>query len=447
MLNRKRPTGAFVARCFVAIFALSLTITGQSRCEDAVDRLKLDRLEAIHQSIERLKAERKSSEVDRPFRDFRANLHVHSAFSHDSRGKIEDIVAAAKRAGTSVLMFNEHPAPHYNFLTDGHQGIRDEVLLVPGAEMKGFLVFPKQDVAPFAEAEKQEFSDIVRGRKGLTFVSHLEERMDWKIQGVTGCEIYNTHADFKEEKRLVSSLKNPLWLIQAKKMFDLYPQEALSALLDYPQDYLRRWDELCMIHPHTGVSANDAHQNVGLILKIAEGNKVRVEDPLEEKLLELDRAIVNAIFPIPENAEIGKELFRLQLDPYERSLRHVGTHLLMRSLREEEVWESLNAGRAYVAFDWMADATGFDYALHTNDQRFEMGSQTTWAKGMTLRGTSPHDVRWRLMRNGQVFKEMMGKQFALEIDQSGNYRVEAWLRLGEYEQIWILSNPIYLSAP
>ncbi len=38
---------------------------------------------------------------------------------------------------------------------------------------------------------------------------------------------------------------------------------------------------------------------------------------------------------------------------------------------------------------------------------------------------STHDVRWRLMRNGQVFKEMMGKQFALEIDQSGNYRVEA----------------------
>ena len=35
---------------------------------------------------------------------------------------------------------------------------------------------------------------------GLVFLSHVEERMDWEIKGMTGTEIYNTHADFSEEE-------------------------------------------------------------------------------------------------------------------------------------------------------------------------------------------------------------------------------------------------------
>src|SRR6185295_1376641 len=141
----------------------------------------------------------------------------------------QEIVTAAKAVGTQVLMFTEHPAETYDFVADGHQGTKDGVLLIPGAEMKGLLVFPQQSVRGTEMAEVQEFSDLVRRRKGLTFLSHLEERMDWQIRGITGCEIYNTHADFKDEKRLVSALKNPLWLFTIAELFRKYPQEAFSA--------------------------------------------------------------------------------------------------------------------------------------------------------------------------------------------------------------------------
>ncbi len=414
------------------------------RSEDAIDRLKMDRLRDQRAAIEALRTSRLESKVDRPYEDYRANLHVHSAYSHDSRGKIEQIVAAAKAAGTQVLMFTEHPAPHYDIFEDGHQGMRDGVLLVPGAEMNGFLVFPKQSPRDFAAAEKQEFSDIVCGRGGLTFISHLEERMDWEINGVTGCEIYNTHADFKNEKRLLSSLKNPLWLLQAKKMFDKYPQEALSALLDYPSDYLQRYDQLCQIHPHTGISANDAHQNVGLIVRLIEGDKVSIEDALDEKLLELDKAVFAAIQAIPDGASVGSELFRMQLDPYENSLKHVGTHLLMKELSSEAVWECLSAGRAFVAFDWMADSNGFDLALVENGSRFEMGSQVKWQQGMKLQAVSPHAVHWKVFRNGEVDYDAQGPRLSWDVSRAGIYRVEAWLDLAGKEQIWILANPIYV---
>src|SRR5262249_22611371 len=136
----------------------------------------------------------------------------------------------------------------------------------------------------------QEFTDLVVGRDGRLFIAHLEERMDWELDNITGVEIYNTHADFKDEKELMAAMRDPLWIFRSAHLFRQYPQAAFSALLDYPADYLKRYDELCQKFPHTGVSANDSHQNVGLKLRMGKDDKIVVEDALQEKLIELDAA-------------------------------------------------------------------------------------------------------------------------------------------------------------
>ena len=241
--------------------------------------------------------------------------------------------------------------------------MRDGVLLIPGAEMKGFLVYPTHSLRGLEGGTPQEFTDLVQGRRGMMFLSHLEERMDWEIQGLTGCEIYNTHADFKEEKALITAMKNPLWLIGAAESIRKYPQESFAALQDPPTDYLRRWDELCLRAPHTGVSANDAHQNVGVVVRMTDKREAQVEDALGEKLVTLDLKSNPTLGLLFKNAQAGEVAFELRLDRYEVSLRHVSTHLLMRDLTRDAVWEALEAGRAYVAFDWMADPKGFDFAL------------------------------------------------------------------------------------
>src|SRR5439155_3529664 len=169
---------------------------------------------------------------------------------------------------------------------------RDGVLLIPGAETHGFLVFPTGSLRGLTPGKPQEFCDLVRGRGGLMFLSHLEERMDWDIRGLTGVEIYNTHADVKDEKNLLAALRNPLWVLKSAELFRKYPQEVFSALLDYPEDYLRRWDQLCQKARHTGVAANDAHQNVGLIVRKGKDGKAVFEDGLGKKLFELDAGAV-----------------------------------------------------------------------------------------------------------------------------------------------------------
>jgi hypothetical protein len=118
--------------------------------------------------------------------------------------------------------------------------------------------------------------------------------------------------------------------------------------------------------------------------------------------------------------------------------------LLMPELSKKAVWEALQAGRAYVAFDWLADATGFDFAARLGPRRFEMGSRPHLEAGLTLEGQAPLPGRWKLLCNGKLVKESIGRQFRAAIFKPGNYRVEVWLRLAGEDMIWILSNPVYV---
>jgi hypothetical protein len=432
---------------------------------DALAKLKPEKLEAVHEAIQALRREWRPIARGGPYREYRANLHVHSSLSHDSRGTIEEIVSAAKTLGTSILMFTEHPSDKYDYFKDGHRGMKDGVLLVPGAETGGFLVFPTSARAearedPGADAPRlarlaipgpvyvdgppQEFADLVRGRNGLIFLSHLEERMDWEVRNLTGTEIYNTHADFKDEKNLQKAMRNPLWIIQAAEMFRKYPQEAFSALQDYPTDYLKKWDELCVKAPHTGIAANDAHQNVGLVVRLAEGNKARFEDALGNSLFELDIGAIPFMQPFLKDKKMGDVVFQTRLDPYENSLRHVGTHLLLTELSDKAVREALEAGRAFVGFDWLANSAGFDFAAVSGERRYEMGSRPTLTKDLKLQGRSPLPGEWKLFRDGKMIVESSGRELEFAVAEPGNYRVEVWLKIAGEDMIWILSNPVYV---
>ena len=427
---------ALVMLCFAASSVRS----------DALARLKPDKLEAVHQAVLALRSKWHKLPQAGPYKDYRANLHVHSSLSHDSRGTIEEIVAAAKKVGTSVLMFTEHPADHYDYFRDGHRGRKDGVLLIPGAETQGFLAFPKQSLRGLKAGSPQEFSDLVRRGNGLTFLSHLEERMDWEIRGLTGTEIYNTHADFKDEKNLHTALRKPLWLLSVVDLFRKYPQEAFSALQDYPADYLKRWDQLCEKAPLTGIAANDSHQNVGLVIRMKDKDTARFEDALGKKLFEMPLGALEPVSISGKGKKAGDVLFRARLDPYENSLRHVGTHMLLKELSEKAVWEALEAGRAYVAFDWLADATGFDFCARTGENRYEMGSRLTFTSGLKLHARAPLPVTWKLLRQGKVVIETKGRYLNAPVTRPGNYRVEAWLPTAGEAMIWILSNPVYIRA-
>ena len=428
------------------LFCLLPLLVASPVWADAVDRLKPEKLQAVREAVAAFESQWQAVEIDDGYDDFRALLHVHSHFSHDSRGTLEEILAAAKATGVRAILFTEHPSDEYDYYKDGHRGMHDGVLLIPGAETMGFLAYPTRSIQQIKPAGPQEFVDLVRRDGGLAFLSHLEERMDWEIAGLTGTEIYNTHADAKEERRLMARLRNPLALLSLLPIVEKYPQEFFGALLDYPADYLRRWDELCLKYPHTGVAANDSHHNQGIRAVLEEQGRVRVEDLLGKKIIELDGNRTGFLKPRLEGKKPGDVVLEIDLDPYERSFRHVSTHLLMNELSREAVWEALEAGRAYVGFDWIADPTGFVFFARQQHRQWPMGSRPVVGESLTLIAAAPLPGTFRVVRNGEVIHTQTGRSLELPIDQPGNYRVEVLLPVADETRPWILSNPIYVKG-
>jgi len=342
------------------------------------------------------------------------------------------------------VMFNEHPANHYNYFLDGHRGTRDGVLLIPGAETGGFLAFPRQSIQEQSTETPQDFANLVRATGGLVFLCHLEERMDWDVAHITGTEIYNTHADVKEETRFLALLRSPLAMVGLVDAVKQYPQEVFGALLDYPADYLKRYDQLCQKVPHTGISGSDAHHNVGFCTKIAGDGKIVLEDALGEQIAVLDPQTFAPFKLLSAGRKPGDVIWELDLDPYERSFRHVSTHLLLTEVNEAQVWQALNRGRAYVAFDWIADPTGFVYRAERLGESWPMGSEIYLADGLRLQAEAPLAGRFKLVRDGSVLVDQIGRALNVAVDKAGVYRVEVWLNLAGEDRSWILTNPIYV---
>lgn len=432
------------------VFAVALLCCGLfapgAVLADASSRLGMEKLGATHDAVESLQGERRPVALKTPYDDYRAILHSHSHLSHDSRAPLEEILAAAKQVGVQVIMFTEHPADHYDYFTDGHQGMHDGILLIPGAETRGFHAYPTRSIQQEPADSPQDYANLVRRDDGLVFLCHLEERMDWQIEGLTGTEIYNTHADLMDEKKLLTSFKSPLAMLAMLPALQKYPREFFATLQDYPADYLRRYDELCQIAPHTGVAGNDSHHNTGIRAILQESGKVLIEDLTGKQVAELDPEKVSFLRSMVKGREPGDVVLDLDLDPYERSYGFVSTHLLMNEHSQQAVWDALKAGRAYVAFDWMGDPTGFAYVAQLGDQQFPMGSEPALAAGLTLHAEAPLPGLFKIVRNGQVIKEERARRIELPVEEEGIYRVEVWQNLAGELRPWILTNPVYVRA-
>jgi hypothetical protein len=444
VLFGKGLKSAISAAVIFCILAGVTVCVGPAARGDAVDRLQPDYLKSLHAAVEGLKGDRQSVSLPSTFTDYRAAIHVHSGLSHDSRSPLAEVVAGAKKAGVRILMFTEHPVPHHDYFKEGHRGMVDGVLLIPGAELTGLLAFP-MDSVPEGATDPQAQVDAVLKTHGQIFLCHLEERMDWDLKGLTGSEIYNLHADFKDETRLIKSMRSLQGMLTLLPASRNYPQETMAALMDYPADYLRRYDQLCQKARLTGIAANDAHHNNAVKGVVLEDGRLQIVDALEKKLAKIDPKKTPLLrLALPRNLHPGDIVPLLDLDPYERSFHHVSTHLFLPEQTERAVRDALIAGRAYVAFDWIADPTGFNFQAVTGQQVHEMGSEVRFGPGTVLRSVSPLPVRFRLIRDGKEVHTSIGRTYEHPIEAPGNYRLEVWVNLAENPQIWILSNPIYV---
>jgi hypothetical protein len=170
--------------------------------------------------------------------------------------------------------------PPQDFIDGRWRGLKDGVLFIPGAEANGFLLYPEASILKRMEVKGMDFINTVTAGEGMIFLSHLEERKNHPVDGLTGLEIFNRHWDAIQDKAsllaLSAKLTDPKLLAELQEAVRLYPDELLATQCDYAKLYLEKWDEGTKVKRLTGVAANDCHHNQVFIVKMVDEETVLV---------------------------------------------------------------------------------------------------------------------------------------------------------------------------
>ncbi|MXX76362.1 MAG: histidinol phosphatase [Holophagales bacterium] len=417
-----------------------------------LERLSAERLAAAHADVERLRAAVEPPPALPGLNDYRGVFHAHAGDSNHTGGTPEELLRDAGRVDVDVVFLSDHYRPPRDFM-DGWRGLRDGVLFIPGSEAHGFLIHPEQSVVEHMSADAGTLLRQVNRGAGMAFLSHVEERLDHPMDGLTGTEIYNRHADALDDgdsmRALVSWIVDPDQSKALARAVELYPEEVFGAQFDYPALYLDKWDRETVRRRIVGVNANDCHHNQVFVVIKVDDDSVRVgtivDDPDEMRVL--TTADAPRIPELVRGHEPGDLIGRYDLDPYWVSMRNSTTHILAPALDEASIRAAVAAGHVYVAHDWLADPTGFSfYVTEGEGPTALMGEEWTLQAGKPAELTAlfPLPATIRLIRNGEEIAVTEARSLTHTLDQPGVYRVEGWLEVDGEWRTWIYSNPVYV---
>jgi hypothetical protein len=419
------------------------------------------RLKAAHDDVERIRRTRRALPAFPGLHDYRAILHAHAEDSAHTGGTRPEMLAEASRAGVDAILLTDHHRPPRDFVNESWRGLHGRVLFLPGSEARGFLLYPSRSIMNHMDDPTGALIAATRAEGGLIFLSHIEERPDHATAGLDGMEIYNRHADAKKDAAgllaIMLKLTDPVSLRAFQEDLRLYPDELFAAQVQYPADYLAKWDAETRARRLTGVAANDCHHNYFIQVKMVDDETVLVGtnvDP-DDQMRRIPARLRPGIRALVKGHRPGDLLARIDLDPYSRSFKNVSTHILAPDLSEAAIRDALRAGHAYVSHDWMCDPSGFRFELAAAGPAASgqnsvaarpaiMGDEITRSPRTRLVAWLPAPCHIRLMSGGRAIAEASRDHLEYDVGAAGVYRVEAWLELGGEERGWIYSNPIYV---
>ena len=303
------------------------------------------------------------------------------------------------------------------------------------------------------------FIETVRADGGLIFLSHIEDRPDHSTAGLTGMEIYNRHADARKDTAgllaIALKLTHPVSLREFAESVRLYPDELLASQVEYPADYLAKWDADTKTRRLTGVAANDCHHNMILLVKMVDAETVLIGTNVDrdDRMRKFTATLRPGIRALTKGHKRGDVLASSDLDPYHRSFQNVSTHVFAPELTEAAIRAALRDGHAYVSHDWMCDPSGFAFELiaagpdgadRKPRSRVIMGDEVMFAPGQKLTARFPVACHIRLLSSGKIINEKDAESLEVTVDSPGVYRVEGWLDVAGERRPWLYSNPIYV---
>jgi hypothetical protein len=357
----------------------------------------------------------------------RGAYHVHTRRS-DGTGTVEDVAAAAGRAGLDFVVLTDHgdatrtpDPPRYV----GSVLVIDAVEISTRGGHYAALGLREPTSYRLAGSARDVVEDVSRlGAAG--FVTHPDSSKtslawkDWSLP-VTGFEWINADSEWRDETRMD-------WL----RTVLTYPWRAVpsvTAVLDRPERSLARWDQFMTDGRYmVSLAGADAHARLGL----------------------------------RDYEDDGVDAPALRLPSYETVFRSFSTTVLLDAQPRGDpvqdagrVVQAIAAGRTYTSIDGVAAPARFEFFARTPDGVETMGQSVAGNQRVTLvaRALAPPGTRIRLLRNGAQVAESSGLELVhetstslLEGERGAGFRVEVTApgSPGTPAVPWIVSNPIFV---
>jgi hypothetical protein len=346
----------------------------------------------------------------------RGAVHIHTVRS-DGTGTIEEVAAAAARAGLTFIIVTDHgdatrepDAPAY----------RSGVLCIDAAEISttgGHVVALGLPASryPLAGEPRDVVADIHR-LGGLAIAAHpgsskpALQWSDWSAP-LDGLEWLNADSEWRDERTFA--------LARALLTYPLRRTATLGALLDRPASVLARWDDLLLRRRVVGVAAADAHARLALEDEVYGGSRALHVPSYEQMFRAFSIALADTSLTGDAAADAGT------------------------------VIGAIRGGRIFSVIDAIAAPASFSFAATTGSASAVQGGSLPAGipATFTVGSNAPADAEIALLHGGRRIVRATGRTLQHTTSgEPGAYRVEVTLpgSAGSPPVPWIVSNPIYV---
>ncbi|MEQ6119455.1 hypothetical protein [Reichenbachiella sp. MALMAid0571] len=376
-----------------------------------------------------------------PLQSHKGVLHSHSYWSHDSRGLLPEILAAAKKAELEFIFLSDHPHGKLDVYPRGFHGKFDGVIIESGTEYSsGFMINPfDSTVLDWKNGETKIIHDVVTNGGLATYV-HSEKPHPWDNPDYHAMEIYNIHTDVLDENGISSLLINNA--INGGK----YMNWCYREFYDDQTKIHSLWDSLNQNRRIVGVGAVDAHNNHNFRARYLENGLVEWVGPNADTISIKEENWMDKLL-LGKPDEYGWA-FRWDLDSYFDSFNHVSNQVFCDTFSNVNIKDNIIKGHLFVSFESLAKAQGFQYFStdENNSVTAILGDSVLVQNAPKLKAFSPYPVKFQLFKNGLIVDEkenVYDYEFPTN-NQPGNYRITASIYFDDKWTTWVLTNPIYI---